>query len=173
MSSILNSNRISAVEKDIDSSKYLPDYEAVDVLWVALVKMANMMPGANEHKRMMSLVKTISDQNLKACLYSPETERLLCLEPQVESVQSETTERLDPAATEEAIQTIRDCRESRPQEAMVSFGEILKRIRNKRAHGFKTRSNPRDAEILQATRVILDNICRIFLEALIIARNEH
>jgi hypothetical protein len=173
MSLKLNSIRTSDVEKDIDSSKYLPDYEAVDVLWVALVKMANTMPGANEHKRMMSLVQTISDQGLKACLYSSATERLLNLEPQLESVLSETAERLDPAATEEAMQTIKDCRERRPQNAMVSLGEILKRIRNKRAHGFKTRSDPRDAEILQATRVILDSICRIILEGLIKAQNEH
>jgi len=48
---------------------------------------------------------------------------------------------------------------------MAALGYVLKAIRNKREHGFKTRHGPRDAEILRAARQLLDRLCRAALDA--------
>jgi hypothetical protein len=44
------------------------------------------------------------------------------------------------------------------------LGEILKRVRNRRAHGFKSRHGPRDSEILRASRWLLWVMCQGALE---------
>jgi hypothetical protein len=162
-------NRNDSIEDaltDIRASVPLSNYEAVDVLWVALIRMANTMPGSNEHKRMMNLVKAISEDRLRTCLLSPGVTQLLDLDPPLETVLSEPHGRVDPEASATAIQRIRERRDADPREAVLSLGEVLKRIRNKRAHGFKTRSGPRDREILGAARATLDDLCRASVEAL-------
>jgi hypothetical protein len=158
--------RITEALADIEAAASLSDYEAVDVLWVALLKMANTMHGSNEHKRMMSLVQAIPDDQIKTCLVSRGVQRLLDLDPPLETVLSDPHERLDPEATASAVRAIRTCHETSPRDAMLSLGEILKRIRNKRVHGFKTRNGSRDAEILGAARAILEDLCRASAEAL-------
>jgi hypothetical protein len=44
-------------------------------------------------------------------------------------------------------------------DAMVSLGDVLRRIRNKRAHGFKCRGVERDGVILGAARGLLVALC--------------
>lgn len=158
--------RITNALADIKAAASVSDYEAVDVLWVALLKMANTMPGSNEHKRMMNLVQAIPETQIKTCLLSPAVQCLVELDPPLETVLSDPHERHDAEATASAVLTIRTYRETNPRTAMLGLGEILKRIRNKRAHGFKTRKGPRDAEILRAACVILDDLCRASAEAL-------
>src|SRR5437667_12647152 len=47
---------VATIEQELRAAKNLGDYEAVDVLWVCLLKLANRMPGTNEHCRMLALV---------------------------------------------------------------------------------------------------------------------
>jgi hypothetical protein len=152
--------------EDIESSAQMSDYEATDVLWVALVKLANSLPESNEHRRMLALVHSMSAPKLHQLLGSPAVEVLLKLDPPLETILCSPHERLDPTATLSAFASIRSANQGGPYEAAVSLGEILKRIRNKRAHGFKSRSGPRDQEILRAARLILDGLCGLAVEAL-------
>lgn len=150
---------------DVEASKKLPDYEAVEVLWVALVKLANLMPGGNEHKRMCILVDRIPIQCVGAIVRSQAVSGLLDLDPSLETHQSSSYERLNAIATAETLQSIKNLRDTNPREALLALGELLKRIRNKRSHGFKTRKGPRDAIILTAAREILLALCEAAVEA--------
>lgn len=53
---------LDPILEDIRSSRGLSDYEATEVLWVALVKLGNLMPENNEHRRMLALDRTIHPQ---------------------------------------------------------------------------------------------------------------
>lgn len=41
---------VAEIREEVQASQMLPDYEAVDVLWVAMVKTANIQEGKNEHQ---------------------------------------------------------------------------------------------------------------------------
>jgi hypothetical protein len=51
-----------SILEEIDAASEQYPYEAVDVLWVALVKIANSFPGSNEHRRMLALVESMSSE---------------------------------------------------------------------------------------------------------------
>lgn len=152
---------------DIRAAGELPDYEAVEVLWVALVKLANRLPGANEHKRMLALLDKIAPDTLACLLKAPAVESLLGLDPPLETLLAESHERLASDETAAAVQRVRTLRDTDPKDAMLALGEILKRIRNKRAHGFKARNRPRDQEVLCAARAILVALCTACLDEVI------
>jgi hypothetical protein len=125
---------LAEIREEVRGSKSLSDYEAVDVLWVTFVKTANIQAGKNERQRMIVLVTTLSDAHLTAMLNSAAVNRLLDLDPSLETVLADQHEVLYPVKTAKWIRHIRDNRDRDPRAAMLSFGEILKRIRNKRAH---------------------------------------
>lgn len=54
---------LSSIEEEIQSAENREDYEAVDVLWVALLKLANRMQGTNEHRRMHRVTRCLRDRN--------------------------------------------------------------------------------------------------------------
>jgi len=84
---------------------------------------------------------------------------LLNLDPPLESVFSAPPyERLDSARTARELSTVRQKRENAPKEALLNLTEVLKRVRNRRAHGFKTPDGPRDQLILEAAADILRSI---------------
>lgn len=156
---------LSSIEEEIRSAENLADYEAVDVLWVALLKLANRMQGTNEHRRMRALVAAFEIETVRSILGLRAVDNLLGLDPPLETVLTDPHERLEKGAAEGSLNTVRQCRTTDPRAALLAMGEILKRIRNKRAHGFKTRNGPRDREILGAARAILIALCRAALEA--------
>ncbi len=156
---------LSSIEEEIRSAENMADYEAVDVLWVALLKLANRMQGTNEHRRMLALVGAFEIEAVRSILGLQAMDNLLELDPPLETVLTDPHERLESEAAERSLNTVRQCRTTDPRAALVALGEILKRIRNKRAHGFKTRNGPRDREILGAGRSILTALFRAALEA--------
>lgn len=156
---------LSSIEDEIRSAANMADYEAVDVLWVALLKLANRMPGTNEHRRMLALVDAFQVETVASILGLQAVDSLLHLDPPLETVLADPHERLEKEAAERSLNTVRHCRTSDPRAALLALGELLKRIRNKRAHGFKTRNDPRDREILGAARSILDALCRAGVDA--------
>jgi hypothetical protein len=147
--------------EDIQSTTQLSDYEATEVLWVTLVKLGNLLPESNEHRRMLALVRRMPAPKLLQLVGSQAVDALLTLDPPLETILGSPHERLDPTATLRAFASIRSADQGDPYEAAVSLGEVLKRIRNKRAHGFKTRSGPRDQEILRAARLLLAEMCQL------------
>jgi len=144
---------------DIKAAAQLSDYEAVEVLWVALVKLANQFRGADEHKRMLALLDTVPQDRIQATLRNPGVDALLSLNPPLETILVDPHERLNGPQTAVALQHVRDLRDRDPKAAMIELSHILKRIRNKRVHGFKTRDGSRDTEILGAARNILKELC--------------
>jgi hypothetical protein len=159
------SNKIKEIREDIYAASTLSDYEAVEVLWVALVKAANLMAGNNEHRRIIRLIQTIPASALSQILSNSAIDRLINIKPPLETILADEHERLYPDMTREAITRVKSLRQKKPQQALLSLGEILKRIRNKRAHGFKTRSGPRDMEILSSARILLAQLCQVVVDA--------
>jgi hypothetical protein len=153
----------SVLRAELERAETLSDYEAVDVLWVTLLKAANTFHESSEHRRVERLVEDLPGADLAAVLVLPAVDVLLDLDPPLETVLSDQQERLHAEATLEAIHRLRTLRRTEPREAAKALGEILKRIRNKRAHGFKDRTDPRDAEILSAARQVLLALCRLSL----------
>jgi len=149
------------IREDVERAKKLSAYEAVDVLWVALIKAANLCDGQNELARLTNLVAKFDARALSTILESPAVDQLLALDPPLETVLHDRYECLQPIETMQAINAIRKNRKLAPHEAVLRLGSILKRIRNKRAHGFKSSEGPRDQEILSAARSILANLCSL------------
>jgi len=162
----MGQTRVEDILQDVSASEGLSDYEAVEVLWVALIKAANLMPGSSEHQRMLILVERMPVQRIKSLLKHPGVDVLLELDPPLETVLADPHERLYAKETKAALAKIKESREKASQEALLALGEILKRIRNKRAHGFKTRKGPRDMEILGAARPLLFGLCQLALEVI-------
>ncbi|MDA2912504.1 hypothetical protein MYX77_00840 [Acidobacteriia bacterium AH_259_A11_L15] len=156
---------LSSIGDEIQSAKNMADYEAVDVLWVALLKLANRMQGTNEHRRMLALVGVFELETVSSILGLRAVDDLLDLDPPLETVLTDPHERLEKEEAKRSLETVRQCRTTDPNAALLAMGEILKRIRNKRAHGFKRRSDARDRQILGAARSILAALCQAALGA--------
>lgn len=112
---------------------------------------------------MRNLVNGLPEAKLVAILHSPSANALLDLDPPLETILSDPHERLQPNETAEAIRRVRGARDNDPHAAMLSFGGILKTIRNKREHGFKSSKGQRDVQILKAARGVLAELCNVAL----------
>jgi hypothetical protein len=150
--------RLKSISAEISRSHGLPAYEAVDVAWVAIVKAANLLPGKSEHDRMLALLNRLPETPLRAILQSDAVNVLLYLNPPLEALVTAPFERLDKERTAEELEFVRAYRDNEPKEAFRKLANVLKRVRNRRAHGFKTPDGPRDNEILEATSDILQNL---------------
>ncbi len=150
---------------ELERSRKLSDYEAVDVAWVAMVKAANTRHEPNEHKRLVALLVQVDKQEVRRVLHMPEVDALLTLQPPLESILASPHERLDLARTLAEINEVREKRAHEPEAAIRALAEILKRIRNRRAHGFKTPYAPRDQEVLAAAAPILREMARVSIDA--------
>jgi hypothetical protein len=163
---LVNRREFDLIVEDMIKALSLPDYEAVEVLWVALTKFANLLPETSEHKRMLNLVSQLSIKSLNYIVSDPSIDELLKMDPPLETILANPHERLCLEETKQAINNFYVCRGDKPLESVLSLGEILKRIRNKRAHGFKTRSGPRDQVILKTARSVLQRMCDTIAEKL-------
>ena len=123
--------------------------------WICLVRLADLLDGATEHKRLKLLLDFLPDESVSHLLDDPSVEALIGIEPPLESIVSSKYERLDEERARNLIETVRSYRESDPKSSVSALTEILKRIRNRRAHGFKTPDGPRDEEILGNAAEIL------------------
>ena len=146
-------------------SNDLSDYEAVDVAWVSMIKAANTRPEQNEHKRLVALLDMADAEVVRLVLHLPQVDVLLNLTPPLESLLTSRHERLDLERTTDEMNDVRQSRHHDPKAALRSLAEILKRIRNRRAHGFKTPFAPRDQEILGAAAPVLRAMAKASIDA--------
>lgn len=130
-------------------------YEGFDIAWIAVIKIANLLPGSTEHGRLIEVMSRLPDDTVRSILHHEAINTLFDLEPPLETILTSPHERLNPQRTAQELETIRRCRESDPKLALRNLAELLKRIRNRRAHGFKTPDGPRDTEILSAALTLL------------------
>jgi len=144
----------SAIE-ELNRASELPAYEGFDVAWIAVIKMANLLPGSTEHARLLELLNRLPEESVRHILRQQEVDTRLNLQPPLETVLSAKYERRDAGRTAEELDMVRRHREDDPKLALRTLADVLKRIRNRRAHGFKTPEGPRDAEILGSTLGLL------------------
>jgi hypothetical protein len=159
-----NTQQLREAMLDLNRSLSLSDYEAVDVVWVAIIRIANLEDSQNEHKRLLKLLNKLPSTQITDLLNSPSVDAILSLDPPLESIRSFVHERLDVQRTSQELAAVRVMRNSDPRAALSSLAEILKRIRNRRAHGFKTPSGSRDQVILGATADILRSVCKLAIQ---------
>lgn len=149
---------------DIEGSTSESDYVAVNSLWLALVKLANREQ-CNcrnrckcQNKRIDLVIQRIAAEDAQLILVSSAVDALLNLDPPLGSVLGENER--SRRGFQEWIAQIRASRPNEPVRAILALVNILREVRNAREHGFKTRSGPRDREILRPARIILDMLCR-------------
>jgi hypothetical protein len=135
--------QIESARSEIRRSYGLSPYEAVDVAWVSIIKLSNLLPDTSEHKRLLSLLERLPSDSVSEILQLPAIDTLLNLHPPLESVLSVPHERLDAERTAKELAAVRANRHTSPEVALQNLAEVLKRIRNRRAHGFKTSEGPR------------------------------
>lgn len=164
-------DQVKAASHDLERSTTLSDYEAVDVLWVAIIRVANLEHAQSEHKRFLALLDRLPTAEIAGVLAAPSVDALLDLVPPLESIRSFVHERLDVQRTADELASVRDNRASEPIDrasepivALASLAETLKRIRNRRAHGFKTPDGPRDQVVLGAANDILRKVCGLAIQ---------
>ena len=139
------------------------DYDAVEQFWNLLVRAADSRTEKDEYARVKGLVSSLPRNTFDTWLAQKQVDDLLSLTPPLETMLASKHERLQPAEAAREIQLIRDHRESDPLAAGIALLGILKRIRNKRVHGFKYPGSQRDSEILSAARGLLENLCRTLI----------
>ncbi len=146
---------------EIVSTQSLSDYEAVDVLWGLLTRAANLVDGADERKRTLSLFERIPEEDVKRLLKDASVDSLVFMDPPLETVLAGSGEKPDENSTMRIIGKLRSSRDSDPRDALINLGEVLKRIRD---HGFK--EGAPDKEILSSARKALYLLCIIMISKL-------
>jgi hypothetical protein len=157
-------NPIDDVRSDLEAAASESDYTAVNTLWLALLKLANLEGGKSELVRMVTLVHHIPEGIVQDIVNDPAVDAFLNLDPPLETVVSHPREELETAEVTAALDDVRTQRAVAPREALARLGFVLKAIRNKREHGFKTRTGSRDTEILRSARQLLVKLCQAAFE---------
>jgi hypothetical protein len=140
---------LDSATSELDRTLNLNAYEGFEVAWVAVIKIANLLPGDSEHKRLIELLNLLPDKTIRSIFKSEDVDALLELKPPLETILNSPHERLNEKRTKRELNQVRQLRNTKPKTALKNLAEILKRVRNRRAHGFKTSKGPRDTEILQ------------------------
>ena len=148
-------SQVKVASDELARSYELSDYEAVDVAWIAMVKAANTRHEPNEHKRLVAVLDHVNVTVAREILLHPGIDALLNLQPPLETILTSPHERLDAERTKREMGEIRQSREGDPNGSLRALANIMKRIRNRRAHGFKTPYAPRDQEILGAAASVM------------------
>jgi hypothetical protein len=124
----------------------------------AILKMSNLIPGKSENDRMISLLGILTKDRVKDILSGPAVEELVDLQPPLETILTSPYERLNADLTSHELTKVRNLRTTDSKEALLNLVFVLKRVRNRRAHGFKTTAGPRDEVILRASLRILRDL---------------
>lgn len=60
--------QLKEIKQELDRSRSLPAYEAIDAAWLALLKSANTMRGNDEHERIASLLEQLPNDQIRLML---------------------------------------------------------------------------------------------------------
>jgi hypothetical protein len=161
----VNANLNTQVLEHLERSESEDDYAAINTLWIGLTKAAQAFDGDEAH-RGMSLLEAIGAESLVEVVHSSGVDELLALDPPIETILTYPGEEdwLDAIAAAERVFTIREFRDSEPLRASVALIWLLRRVRNRVDHGFKTPKGSRDQEVMRATRATLDAFVRAAIE---------
>lgn len=147
---------ISTLRDEAAAALTMDPYRAMNALWLVLVKTANRFPRvAQEHEQIASLLRRFSRAEASRVASTKGVDELLALDPPLETILSDSGERLGTEKTRKELARISELRTLDPKAALMATFEILQRIRDKREHGFKSPNGRRDTEILTAGVSIL------------------
>jgi hypothetical protein len=149
---------VSISSADLKSVEQSRDYDAVEQYWNLLVRASIRGPQGDEFQRINALVSSIPLPALAEWLSMKEVDTLLDLNPPLESLMTSPHERLAKEAPAD-VAAVRKHRPTDTLKATCSLLRVLRRIRNKRVHGFKAPGSPRDVVILGAARKLLAALC--------------
>ena len=163
----MNQEDVNSAIADLIEAWHHRPYDAFSCNWICLLRLANLLDPSSEHKRLVQLLQILPEESATHVLEDPSVEALIGIQPPLESIISSRHERLDEQKARRLIETTRAQKKRDPKAAIISLTEILKRIRNRREHGFKTPDGPRDEEILGNGAAILRTMVLIAAETLI------
>ena len=159
--------KLDSIREEVREAVALHPYQAFNGFWICLVKLANLLPTVGEeHEQVASLLRRFTRHEVAAVLTDAGVDRLLDLAPPIEMILADKRERLHTLSAAHEVARVRKLRTRDPKAALAALFEILQRIRNKREHGFKTPSGPRDSEILQAAGSVLGRMSGVVIKNL-------
>lgn len=153
---------LDAIEQEIAAATRLPVYNRFTQLWHIFLRLSLAEKPKDEFDRVKAMVKRLSKEAVLSILSNPGVDALLNLHPPLETVLTDVHENLEPLGTLKSVTILRTKRTEAPREALLALGLLLKNIRNKLEHGFKTPYGLRDNEILSAASsvaVVLASEC--------------
>ena len=155
------------IQFDIESSTTLPDDEAVDILWKALTKTADLMKSLSGNERnyqiTLKLIEKLSEEEIKRLLKHVSIDSLVFLDPPLETILVDPEGTSVEDSTMRAIGKLRSSRDSEPEEAFISLLVVLERIH---VHEFNAGPEPYNKEILSLTHKILYLLCLLTISKL-------
>ncbi len=164
----MKKSEIDKIFNELNSTFHMNPYDAFERCWILLVKISNTISSKpNEHKRMLDLLKILDEKEIKSILTNAGVRELMNLNPPLEHILYNKHEHLDKSKVINSFSIIKNHNEENMKEAIVALSEILKKIRNKRAHGFKAPNGPRDNQILSASTKIVRHMVGLIAENLL------
>jgi len=151
--------------QELQEARNLHYFDGFERLWNVLVRLGLEEPGSNEGERAAALRARLSERRVREILANPAVDRLLNLDPPLETVLIHPQERLRTSEARCAIEQVQRFRGAEPLQALNALCRLLLFIRNKRAHGFKTPDGSRDQEILKPAAEILGVVADACLDA--------
>ena len=145
---------IDQIQRELAAASQLDPYNRFEQAYVCLVKLALGEPEADEFARNERMACRLLESEMSRIIELPQVDELLDPEPPLETILFHEKEELRSIETKEAITTIRAKRHSNSRKALRSLLFILKNIRNKRDHGFKSVDGPTDQAILKPAQSI-------------------
>jgi hypothetical protein len=118
LSKIMLNPELNSAIADLNRSIGLRAYEAFDVAWTAVIKIANLLPGSSEHARLLELLNRLPEESVRHILEQQEVDTLLNLEPPLETVLSYRHERLKAERTARELAIVRRNRNTEPKLAL-------------------------------------------------------
>ena len=132
-------------------------------VWGVVVKMANNFSKTkNEHDRLIDLVQNLRPEQMKSLFLNDGLYTLCNLDPPLETFQAFRHENL--RKTVQAAVRRMKTKNTRPSNRIRAICDVLKSIRDKRAHGFKHMGSHRDEEILTAGYFVISEIAEAVFE---------
>ena len=154
----ISKESLDAAVRDLNKTFYLSPYEGFEVAWLAIIKMADSFPGKIEVDRIVSLLKIIPEEKVKDVLSDSAVDELLNVRPLLETLLLSRHESIKDDQTSHELRELIRLRTNDPRAALIILLVVLKRIRDRRVHGFETQEGPRDEVILRASLRLLYKI---------------
>lgn len=149
---------VNSVRDELEAASRLGPYAGFELAYVCLIKLSlselderdfnSLSPVKRESRRLFKMVARLPEERMREILELPQVDGLLSINPPLGTYRSHEKEEIYESDARRGLKRIRLNRTSDPREALGSLMYLLKMIRNKREHGFKSPNVARDQAIL-------------------------